>query len=138
MKDFDFILNYKFAIFPVFYTVRDLKNNEYVFLQTEERKTNYLGTVTDKTQLEAYENHIHLFGKLKKRYRNHAVSVAKLIMENIIRELKIGFPDKKFHVYLDCDFSDHVIIRFHQHWDDEHPYYDVKEFSTITEYIIGV
>lgn len=37
---------------------------------------------------------------------------------------------------LDCDFSDHIIIRFYQHWKDEHPYYDVKEFTTITEYTI--
>ena len=52
------------------------------------------------------------------------------------KNLKINFPNKKFHIYLDCDFFDHVIIRFHQHWEDELPYYNVREFPNIEEYTI--
>lgn len=138
MKDFDFFLNFKYVIFPDFYTVKDLDDNEYVFLKTDEKKTEYLKKVADKTQLEAYENHVHLFGKLRKNKRDNAAGVAKLILENLVKQLKIKFPEKKFHVYLDCDYTDHVIIRFHQHWEDECPYYDTNEFSSIIEYTIGV
>ncbi|MBD5439234.1 MAG: hypothetical protein HDR37_11865 [Treponema sp.] len=138
MRFLDFIINFQFVIFPKFYTVKDAENNEYVFLRTKDEEIRSLSSVSDKTQLEAYENHVHLFGKVKKGYQNDAMTVANLITNNLVKELKVNFSNKKFHVYLDCDFSDHIIIRFHQHWKDEHIYYDVKEFSTITEYTIGM
>lgn len=138
MSNLDFLINFQFIIFPEFYTIKDSENNEYVFLQTEDDKINSIKSVADKTQLEAYENHIHLFGKVGKKHQSDAVKVAYLITYNLIKELKVKFPNKKFHVYLDCDFKDHTIIRFHQHWINEPPYYNVKEFSTIKEYTIGV
>ena len=81
---------------------------------------------------------MHLFGKVRKKYQNKAFDVAKMITNNLVQELTENFPNKKFHVYLECDFSDHIIIRFHQHWENEYPYFDVKEFSTIFEYTIGI
>ena len=98
-------------------------------------KTN-VNLVKDKTQLEGYENHFHLFGKIRKRYQKKVEVVTNLILQNLIKELRQNFPNKKFRVYLDCDFSDHVIIRFHQYWEDEHPYYNPDEFPSITEFKI--
>lgn len=137
MKIFNFFNDYQFIIFPVFYTAKDSDNNEFVFLKTEEEEISFLNSVTDKTQLEAYENHVHIFGKVKKKYQHDFFEISKLITDNLIKQLELNFPNKKFHVYLDCDFTDHIIIRFHQHWCDEHPYYNVKEFSTIKEYLVG-
>ena len=48
MKAFDFIINFKFIIFPEFYTVKDLQNNEYVFLKTNETAIDSLELVKDK------------------------------------------------------------------------------------------
>lgn len=137
MDIFDFIINLSFIVFPELYTVMDSENNEYVFLKSGE-KINSLGIVKDKTQLEAFENHVHLFGKVKKNRRQAALAAARLIANNLIKELRLHFPNKKFHIFLDCDFSDHIIVRFHQHWDDEPPYYDCTEFSTIEEFTIGI
>jgi len=48
MKALDFIINFKFIIFPEFYTVKDLQNNEYVFLKTNETAIDSLELVKDK------------------------------------------------------------------------------------------
>ena len=136
MFNFDYLITFQFIIFPKFYTVKDNKNNEYVFLKTEAERINSLNLVKDKTQLEGYENHFHLFGKIRKRYQKKVEVVTNLILQNLINELRQNFPNKKFRVYLDCDFSDHVIIRFHQYWEDEHPYYNPDEFPSITEFKI--
>ena len=138
MDKLDFIIKFHFAIFPDFYTIKDSENNEYVFLKTEDNEIKLLKSVTDKTQLEAYENHIHLFGKVKKKYQKDAVKVAQLITNNLVKVLGMRFPNKQFIVYLDCDFEDHIIIRFHQIWKNEPPYYDVSDYSTITEYTVGI
>lgn len=136
MFKLDYLIICQSIIFPKFYTVKDNGNNEYVFLKTGEKEIHSLNVVNDKTQLEGYENHFHLFGKVKKCYQKKARIVINLITQNLIKELKQTYPNKKFRVYLDCDFSDHVIIRFHQQWHDEHSYYDVAEFPSITEFII--
>ena len=70
MNKFDLLLKFHYALFPTFYTIKDSEDNEYVFLKTEDDEIKILNSVKDKTQLEAYENHIHLFGKLKKKYQN--------------------------------------------------------------------
>ena len=134
MNFFDSFFELENIIFPKFYTVADSDNNEYVFLQNGE-KIKTLSHVQDKTQLEAYENHFHIFGKIQQKYKKQALKAAELITENLIKQLTSQFPDKKFHVYLSCDIKDHVIIRFHQHWNDEHPYYDVNEFPEIKEFV---
>lgn len=138
MDKLDFLIKFHFAVFPEFYTIKDFENNEYVFLKTEDNEIKILQSVTDKTQLEAYENHIHLFGKVKKRYQKDSLKVAQLITENLVKQLGLRFPDKKFKVYLDCDFEEHIIIRFHQVWKNELPYYNVNDFSTITEYTVDM
>lgn len=138
MDKLDFVFKFHFAIFPDFYTVKDSENNEYVFLKTEDNEIKSLKSVKDKTQLEAYENHIHLFGKVNKKHQKNALKISQMITNNLVRVLGLKFPNKKFLVYLDCDFDDHIIIRFHQIWENEFPYYDANNFSTIKEYTVGI
>ncbi|MBR6192866.1 MAG: hypothetical protein IKQ66_01750 [Treponema sp.] len=137
MNGFKTIIELQDILFPKFYTVRDSENNEYIFLKTGGPEINSLNKVADKTQLEAYENHFHICGKVKKSVQQIAFTSAKLITNNLIQQLKLKFPNKKFYVYLDCDFRDHIIIRFHQIWKDEEPYYDIKDFPNIEVYKIG-
>jgi len=131
MNGFKTIIELQDILFPKFYTAIDSENNEYIFLKTQDSKIDSLDKVSDKTQLEAYENHIHICGKVKKRVQYTAITSAKLITKNLIENLKTSFPNKNFYVYLDCDFNDHIILRFHQLWENEAPYYDVKDFPNI-------
>ena len=135
---FETIIELKDILFPKFYVAKDSENNEYVFLKTNNQMTERLKNVSDKTQLEAYENHVHICGKIKKRDSQIAYTSAKLITNNLIESLKIKFPDKKFYVYLDFNFTEHIIIRFHQIWKNEEPYYDVKDFPNMEVYKIGI
>ena len=121
MNGFKAIIELQDILFPKFYTAIDSENNEYIFLKTQDSKIDSLDKVSDKTQLEAYENHS-----------------AKLITKNLIENLKTSFPNKSFYVYLDCDFNDHIILRFHQLWENEAPYYDVKDFPNMEVYKIGI
>ncbi|MPN04563.1 hypothetical protein SDC9_151804 [bioreactor metagenome] len=50
------------------------------------------------------------------------VSIAK----NLLQTLTQTFPDKKFIVYLQINNND-SIIRFHQIWNEEPLYFDVKQ-----------
>ena len=86
MEKLNYIIDFKYIIFPKFYTATDAEHNEYVFLQTGEDKIKSLNFVDE----------------------------------------------------LDCDFSDHVIVRFHQHWENEAPFYDIDCFPNIREYKIGL
>jgi len=131
MNGFKAIIELQDILFPKFYTAIDSEDNEYIFLKTQDSTINSLDKVSDKTQLEAYENHIHICGKVKKRVQYTAITSAKLITKNLIENLKASFPNKNFYVYLDCDFNDHIILRFHQLWENEAPYYDVKDFPNI-------
>ena len=138
MNGFKAIIELQDILFPKFYTAMDSENNEYIFLKTQDSMINSLDKVSDKTQLEAYENHIHICGKVKKRAQHIAITSAKLITKNLIENLKTSFPNKSFYVYLDCDFNDHIILRFHQLWENEAPYYDVKDFPNMEVYKIGI
>ena len=138
MNCFETIIELQAILFPEFYTVKDTENNEYIFLKTGDSVINSLNKVSDKTYLEAYENHFHICDKVKKSVQQTAFISAKLITNNLIQQLKIKFPNKKFYVYLDCNFKEHVIIRFHQIWKDEDPYYDKKVFPNIEVYKIEV
>ena len=138
MNYFEAIIELQDILFPEFYTVNDSDNNEYIFLKTRNSEINSLNKVYDKTQLEAYENHFHICGKVKKSLQKTAYASAKLITNNLIEKLKIKFPNKKFYIYLDCDFKDHIIIRFHQIWKNEEPYYDIRDFPNMEVYKIGI
>ena len=130
------IIELQDILFPKFYTASDSEDNEYVFLKTNDQMVKTVNKVSDKTQLEAFENHVHICGKVKKRDRQKAYTAAKLITNNLIEKLKMEFPNKKFYVYLDCNFREHIIIRFHQLWENELPYYNENDFPTIEVYKI--
>lgn len=138
MNCFKTIIELQEILFPQFYTVKDSENNEYIFLKTGDSVINSLHKVTDKTQLEAYENHFHICDKVKKSVQQTAFACAKLITSNLIEQLKIKFPNKKFYVYFDCNFKEHIIIRFHQIWKNEEPYHNVKDFPNMEVYKIGI
>lgn len=74
---------------------------------------------------------IFIFAVKLKTSSTYNRNFCKINYENLIENLKTSFPNKHFYVYLDCDFNDHIIVRFHQLWENEEPYYDVKDFPNI-------
>jgi hypothetical protein len=80
--------------------------------------------IEDKTSTEALENHVHIFDRVKKKYRNDVTEISLAIAQNLHKCLKKDFPSKTFVVYVSLNFEDSIIIRFHQIWEKEVLYYD--------------
>ena len=114
---------------PEFYTVKDNSGNELVFLSFGNEHLESLGGITDKTQCEAVENHVHLFEKISSKEKDSVIKFGTAIANNLLRALQCAFPDKKFIVYLSVNETDSTIVRFHQIWDNEQIYYDVTQFK---------
>ena len=51
------------------------------------------------------------------------VPVAKSLGQAVSNCLKIRFSDKQFYVCASLRMRDSMIIRFHQKWENEEPYY---------------
>lgn len=83
----------------------------------------------DRTAFEAVENHVHLSDKVTKHNFDDLCQYGKLLGELMIAKLKYDFPDKHFFVFVTIDLGESMIIRFHQKWENESPYY-----SENTEY----
>lgn len=124
-------------IYPEFYLVKDMSGNEFVLLKTDTIEDFKQITVTDKTQTEAFLNHIHLFDRVSKNDCCKLEAVGKKIAQNLFERLKSSFPQKKFVVYLEINPKDSTIIRFHQIWEDEYMFIDSSakyENTVIFEY----
>ena len=113
-------------VYPSFYTLLDIARNELVFLETEDGKICELN-ISDKTQCEAVSNHYHLFEKVGKNNCGRVVEIGKSIANNLLHSLAQSFPAKNFIVYLEVNAKDSVIIRFHQIWENEPPYFDMTQ-----------
>ena len=114
------------VIYPKFYTVHNAFKNELVFLDDGEPKVPKVDTA-DKTQCEAFINHYHLFDKVGKRNYKKVVEIGMAIANNLRDSLLRAFPNKFFVVYLEVNVNDSVMLRFHQIWEDEPPYFDTTQ-----------
>lgn len=131
---YDMLLKMMPIIYPSFYSLLDDNGNELVFLDLGDRFEEPL-KISDKTQFEAFENHFHLFDKIGEANRELAISIGKTIANNLLKTLAKTYPTKKFIVYLEVDVKESVIIRFHQIWDGEPPYIDVRSFRHASQSI---
>ena len=123
LKKIDYLLP---ILYPEFYTVIDNSNNELVFLKTEEKLISEPFKTEDKTQSEAFINHFHICGRVSKSEYILVEKIGKIVAYNLLERLKLSFPQKKFVVYLEINYKDSTIIRFHQLWKDEPPYFDLS------------
>ena len=111
-----------------FCTRRDPSGAEFVLLAGEDApETGPLPrSPGDRTQYEAVLNHCHLFpGPLRPRQlaeaRRAGLAAARSLRDSLAR----AFPGKRFAVFLTVSPED-VILRFHQLWPGEAPYYEVR------------
>ena len=112
----------------VFYTRRDPSGAEFVLLAGEDTpETGPLPRAPeDRTQYEAVLNHCHLFpGPLRPRKLAEARRAGLAAALSLRDSLARAFPGKRFAVFLTVSPED-VILRFHQLWPEEPPYYEVR------------
>ncbi len=111
-------------IYPEFVVRYDENDNELVFLDNGSIESGVY-KISDKTQCEAFVNHFHLFDKFPESEFEKVFAIGDKIAKNLIRRLDECYPDKKFVVYLEINRKDSTIIRFHQLWENEPPYFDM-------------
>lgn len=125
MKRFDF-LQLIVGLFS-FKTIEDDCGNEYVVFSDSTITSEVLENISDKTEFEALENHVHLLDKITKKEFENADEVSDILGKSLLNCLRAKYPDKHFFVYVSVDLKDSMIIRFHQEWENEEPYYNADD-----------
>ena len=120
----------KIASLSEFKKIHDECGNEYVLFKNSCMDS--IHGITDKTEFEAVENHIHLLDKIKSEEFEDLIKIAPSICCLLLNSLQCAFPDKHFVVYVTVHLHDSMTIRFHQKWENEDYYID-PGFSTSTE-----
>jgi hypothetical protein len=111
-----------------FKTVCDDAANEYVLLKCSE--IDKVRDIADKTEFEAIENHIHLVDRIRSDELDLFLGVAKPLGNAVLCCLAAFAPQKHFRVYVAITLRDSMIVRFHQKWAGEEPYYNPEEFRS--------
>lgn len=105
--------------------VEDSKGNEFVvptgsvFVIKQ-----FIDNITDKTELEAGVSHIHVLDKITKREYKTICKCGKDLCNAVLGYLCNRHPGKRFYVYLTATVGDSIIVRFHQIWEGEEPFYE--------------
>ena len=110
-----------------FKIIKDEHETEYVVFK--DSKVKYLRKILDKTAFEAVENHIHLLDDITLKEFKALFPIAKSLGNLLLCCLKQSFPNKNFIVFVTLCVHDSFIIRFHQKWEDELPYYNLNDFE---------
>ena len=109
-----------------FCTRRDPSGAEFVLLDTGDDLLPPSRAVEDRTGYEAVLNHVHLFsGPLPPEELAKVRTLALAAARDLRHDLEQTFPDKRFAVFLTLNPED-GILRFHQLWPGEAPYYQVS------------
>ena len=116
-----------------FKTIADDCGNEYVVFDDSTITPEILKNISDKTEFEALENHIHLFEKTTKKEFENGDEVSNFLGKTLLNCLREKYPEKHFYVYISIDLKDSMIVRFHQKWENEMPYYTDKGFGKNTK-----
>lgn len=118
-----------------FKTISDEMGNEFVLFS--QNRTEPITSIKDRTEFEALENHVHLLDNIKKDEFEKLIPIAENLGSAILNSLKCRYPNKNFIVFVSICLNDSMIIRFHQKWDGEDPYYITSEFTSPKEKIIS-
>ena len=110
---------------------KDDLGNEFVVLSSvgESNGDVLPYSVNNKTEYEAMINHIHICERISKEQMKEATLIANSLIHGIYATLKNTYPNRKFVVSATINEEDSFIIRFHQRWPNEPPYYDPKSFD---------
>lgn len=130
-----YLLNKIIELF-VFKVIKDEYGNEYVVFD-KNPITNVMN-IYDKTEFEAIENHLHLLDGVRKKEFNELIVFSERLGEILLDVLKKSFPDKYFYVFITVTLHGSFIVRFHQKWEGEEPYYNIVNHNGRKDKIIMV
>ena len=117
--------------FNKFKTITDENNTEYVVF--ENSTLNFVTGISDKTEFEALENHLHILDNISPKEFKRLLPIAESLGDLLLCCLKQKFPCKEFVVFVSMCVRDSLIIRFHQKWENELPYYNPDDHTAATE-----
>ena len=91
--------------------------------------------ISDKTEFEALENHLHILDNISLKEFQKLLPVAESLGNLLLCCLKQKFPYKHCFVWVALRVRDSLIIRFHQKWENEPTYYSLDDSMDTTEKI---
>lgn len=115
-------------------TILDENKNEYVVFSNSQ--LNHVQGVVDYTLFEAMENHVHLLDNVSKKEFSELEPIAEKLGIALLCCLEHHYPQKRFYVFVSYRLHDSLIIRFHQKWPCEAPYFDVRNFDVPNEKVL--
>lgn len=118
-----------------FKTVLDERRREFVLFQKS--SVDAISGIADKTAFEALENHVHLLDHIKAAEFDPLTRIARALGQAVLGALEAYDPRKHFRVYVSVKLRGSMIIRFHQVWDGEEPYYHPDDFTSSREKVFA-
>lgn len=122
-----FFLNY----FNKFKIITDENDTEYVVFENSTLSS--VTGINDKTEFEALENHMHILDNISLKEFKMLLPIAEALGNMLLCCLKQKFPSKDFIVFVSMRVRDSLVIRFHQKWENEKPYYNPDDYVDATE-----
>ena len=103
--------------------VKDAEGNEFVLpVGVMQHPINEI--IKDKTGFEGFNTHIHLKDNIQAKDALELKDAAIETAEILKKDLTYKYSQKIFIIYITITIGGSMIIRFHQQWDGEQPYYD--------------
>ena len=104
----------------------------YTYILRESYEQEKVEKIEDKTAFEAVENHVHLLDRVRQKEYRTLEKIAPTLCTTLLASLKYQYPSRSFSAYVTITLHDSMILRFHQNWDGEPPYYDENTRDTQT------
>jgi len=134
MTRIDLLTKLSPIIFPQFYSLKDIEGNELILLDTGNKEISLGKEKIDKTQMESYLNHFHIWDNFRACDEIPIKEFCECIARNLLEKLVHKYDNKKFSVFLEVNSRESIVIRFHQLWDKEPKYYDTDYFTNVIEF----
>lgn len=106
-------------IFPQFYSLKDIEGNELILLDTGNKEASLGKEKIDKTQMESYLNHFHIWDNFRACDEIQIKEFCECVARNLLEKLAQKYDNRKFSVFLEINSRGSIVIRFHQLWDKE-------------------
>ena len=134
MTRIDLLTKLSPIIFPQFYSLKDIEENELILLDTGNKEASLGKEKIDKTQMESYLNHFHIWDNFRACDEIQIKEFCECVARNLLEKLAQKYDNRKFSVFLEINSRGSIVIRFHQLWDKEPKYYDTDYFTDIIEF----
>lgn len=117
-----------------FKEVSDERGKSYILLRNN--KIESIRGIEDHVAFEAVENHVHIIDKVKKRHFGDCCTLGTNIGLALRDALAYSYPERRFVVFVSITVGESMIVRFHQCWEGETPYYDAADWSGSKEKVL--